>query len=81
MDMDREPILDLYEWAPGICFRHPDRGAVDTAAVKTLRPRVGSKEVVRACRDCVLEMERDRQAAAGQEGAHYEPGRAGQELA
>ncbi|MER5471912.1 hypothetical protein ABZX90_22610 [Streptomyces sp. NPDC002935] len=31
--MDRRQILDLFEWAPAICFRHPEKGEVSTAVV------------------------------------------------
>jgi hypothetical protein len=76
--MDHQQILTLYTWNPGTCFRHPERGTVLTARVKTLHPRVGGEEHVRACRDCVLEMEQDRCVAAGQDGTIYEPGHAGE---
>jgi hypothetical protein len=79
--MDRQQILDLYQWEPGTCFRHPAKGEVSTAIVKTVRPRVGHPEQVRACEDCVVWMERERWAIAGREGLPYEPGHAGEELA
>jgi hypothetical protein len=79
--MDHQQILDLYNWAEGICFRHPDKGEVLTAHVKTIRPRVGGKEEIRACQDCILEMEQERWVTAGREGASYQPGHAGEQLA
>lgn len=78
--MDRQQILDLYDWQPGICFRHPGDGEARTALIKTLHPRAGDEEQVRACEPCVVEMERERWAAAGREGVAYEPGHAGEEL-
>ena len=78
--MDRQQILNLYQWQPGICFRHHARGEVLTARVKTIHPRCGHEEEVRACQDCVLEMEQERWAAAGRLGVDYEPGHAGEEL-
>lgn len=54
--MDRQQILDLYEWAEGICFRHPSKGVVPTAHVETIRPAAGGIQDVRACEDCVVAM-------------------------
>ena len=76
--MDRTQILDLYDWAPGICFRHPGHGEVDTALVKTLHPRDDDEHEVRACRDCVVAMEDIRREAAARVGSEYEPGPVGQ---
>jgi hypothetical protein len=78
--MDRQQILDLYEWAAGICFRHPERGEVPAARLKTLHPRVGHEEPVQACRDCVIELEQERWAEAGRNGLDYQPGHAGETL-
>ncbi|GAB2717904.1 hypothetical protein [Streptomyces bullii] len=77
--MKRQQILDLYEWSPGVCFRHPSRGEVPTAHVKTIRPPAGGIQDVRACTECVLQMEEDRKAAAERTGASYKPGRLGLE--
>lgn len=68
--MDSEEILSLYTWAPGVCFRHPDRGETDTARIKTLHPRSSPDQELRACRDCVLALEAIRRAAVPE----YEPG-------
>ncbi|WP_406325759.1 hypothetical protein OG784_12645 [Streptomyces sp. NBC_01617] len=78
--MERQQIFELYEWDPGICFRHPDRGVVDTTVVQTLRPRLGPAEEVRACRQCVVAMEAERRARAEELGVQYEPGHAGNGL-
>lgn len=78
--MDRQEILNHYTWHRGICFRHPAKGEVPTALVKTIRPRRGEAEEVRACEDCVLSMEWERLAAAQTEGLSYEPGHAGEGL-
>ncbi|MFI1166602.1 hypothetical protein ACH4UM_24100 [Streptomyces sp. NPDC020801] len=72
--MDREDILDLYEWQPGVCFLHPDKGAVATAHVKTIRPPAGGIQDVRACKECVMVMEAQRKAAAARAGQAYKPG-------
>lgn len=69
--MNRQQILDLYQWAPGICFQHPARGERTTALVKTLHPRTGGDEEVRACEECVLQLEAERESAGG---SRYKPG-------
>jgi hypothetical protein len=78
--MDRQQILDLYDWQPGTCFRHPDRGETDTTVVKTLHPRDDGDAEVRACRDCILCMENARRRAAERAGSEYEPGHVGEEM-
>ncbi|MGW5426909.1 hypothetical protein ACWET9_06730 [Streptomyces sp. NPDC004059] len=72
--MDRQQILDLYDWAPGTCFRHPSKGEVLTAHVQTIRPAAGGIQDIRACRECVLAMEGDRERAAIRTGRRYTPG-------
>ncbi|WP_369167740.1 hypothetical protein AB5J49_07735 [Streptomyces sp. R28] len=62
--MDRQQILDLYEWEPGICFRHPNKGEVPTAHVETVRPAAGGIQDIRACAECVVAIELARAAAA-----------------
>lgn len=76
--MDRQDILDLYDWQSGVCFRHPGKGAVDTTLVKTLHPRDNSDREVRACRECVMAMEDIRREAAARSGSEYSPGHAGE---
>ncbi|MFI5992547.1 hypothetical protein ACIBAC_11925 [Streptomyces sp. NPDC051362] len=78
--MDRQQILDLYEWHPGACFRHPAKGDVATAQIKTIRPRVGEVETIRACEDCVIELEQERWVEASRNGVDYQPGHAGEAL-
>ncbi|MEV8033858.1 hypothetical protein [Streptomyces sp. NPDC086182] len=78
--MHRQQILDLYEWAAGICFRHPDQGEIATAHVKTVHPRAGHDEELRACKACILQMEQERWAAASSDGIEYTPGRVGEAL-
>ncbi|MET9445447.1 hypothetical protein [Streptomyces sp. NPDC006610] len=75
--MDRQEILDLYEWQPGVCFRHPRKGELPTAHVKTIRPSAGGVQDVRACQACVYDMERSRKAASERQGKAYSPGRLG----
>jgi len=67
-NMDRQQILDLYDWEPGACFRHPGKGEVLTAHVETIRPSAGGIQDVRACQECVLTMEAERATAAGRRG-------------
>lgn len=76
--MDRQQILDLYNWAPGICFRHPGKGRAPTAVVKVLHPRGDATREVRACEDCVIAIEDARREAAVREGRPYHPGRVGE---
>lgn len=78
--MDREDILDLYEWQPGVCFRHPDKGIVDTVVVKTIHPRGDGDRDIRACADCVIALEDIRREAAAREGSAYQPGHAGETM-
>ncbi|MEV4783945.1 hypothetical protein AB0K53_00575 [Streptomyces tuirus] len=76
--MERQQILDLYEWSSGVCFRHPERGPVATVCVKTIRPRGVGQHEVRACEDCLIAMEDIRREAARRAGSEYEPGRVGE---
>lgn len=78
--MDQQQILDLYTWGSGVCFRHPGEGEQPTTVVGTIHPPAGGIQDVRACEECVLQMERERRAAASLEGVDYEPGRAGETL-
>lgn len=75
--MDRQEILDLYDWDDGVCFRHPSVGIVDTTVVKTLQPRGDGEHQVRACRQCVIAIEDMKREAARRSGREYEPGQAG----
>lgn len=72
--MTSEQILNLYEWELGECFRHPARGRVMTAHVETVRPAAGGIQDVRACRECVIDLERERAEAALRRGESYTPG-------
>lgn len=73
--MNRQEILDLYTWEPGVCFRHPSLGEVSTAHVVTIRPPAGGMQDVRACRECVLHIETERELSAKRQGVPYVPGR------
>lgn len=75
--MEPQQILDLYTWRVGVCFRHPARGDQDTAHIKTIHPPAGEPQDVRACAECVLQIEAAREAAAAREGGRYSPGRLG----
>lgn len=72
--MDRQQILDLYEWRTGICFRHPCKGEVPTAVVGTVHPQAGGERQVRGCADCVIAMEDMRREEAARTGGEYQPG-------
>jgi hypothetical protein len=76
--MDRQQILDLYEWEPGVCFRHPERGEVPTALVGVIHPRADGEKEVRGCEDCVIAIEDTRREAAARSGSEYRPGRVGE---
>jgi hypothetical protein len=78
--MDRQQILDLYQWADGVCFRHPSRGEVPTAVVGVVHPREDGEREVRGCKECVLMMEDIRREEAARSGREYEPGRLGEVL-
>lgn len=73
--MDRQQILDLYDWAPGTCFRHPSKGEVSTAHVQTIRPAAGGIQDIRACGECVASMEEQKKNTAERRGKPYTPGR------
>jgi len=75
--MNRQQILDLYDWQPGVCFRHPGKGEVPTALVKKLHPRGDGEHEVRACEQCVIAIEDVRREMAAREGTPYTPGRVG----
>lgn len=75
--MEPAELLALYEWAAGICFRHPGLGEVETAHLKTLHPRTGEELDIRGCRECVLILEGQRERASARSGCSYQPGRLG----
>lgn len=75
--MSSDEVLALYDWAPGVCFRHPASGETDTTKVTTIQPRRAEAHEVRACRDCILDLEAARQAAVEGAGQVYVPGAAG----
>lgn len=72
--MDPQQILDLYDWQPGRCFRHPSKGEVATAHVETIRPSAGGLQDVRACAECVVDMEEQRRENALRRNEPYKPG-------
>lgn len=78
--MDRQQILDLYQWDDGVCFRHPGKGEVPTAVVGIIHPREDGEREVRACADCVISMEDIRREDAARSGSEYTPGRLGEVL-
>lgn len=78
--MDRDRILALYDWQPGVCFRHPEKGEVPTAVVGVIHPRADDEKAVRACGDCLIAMEDIRREEAARHGGTYEPGHVGEVL-
>lgn len=78
--MNRQQILDLYDWSPGICFRHPSQGEQPTALVGTVHPREDGEREVRGCADCVIALEDIRREQAARSGSEYEPGHLGEVL-
>jgi hypothetical protein len=75
--MQRQQILDLYEWRLGPCFRHPSKGQVPTTVVGTIHPQGDGEREVRGCEDCVIAMEDIRREVAARAGEDYEPGQLG----
>jgi len=78
--MDRQQILDLYTWRPAICLRCPSKGIVDTTIVGVVHPRDDGEWEVRACRNCVVQMEDIRREEAARSGSEYAPGHLGEVL-
>ncbi|QIJ61383.1 hypothetical protein [Streptomyces sp. JB150] len=76
--MQRQQILDLYTWSPGVCFRHPEKGVTRTTPIKTLHPRDDGSHEIRACEDCLIAMEGIRREKAARAGSEYEPGHVGE---
>ncbi|MFE6355829.1 hypothetical protein ACFVOO_23610 [Streptomyces rochei] len=72
--MDRKQILNLYDWDPGVCFRHPSKGVVQTAVVGVIHPRDDGEREVRGCADCVINLEDIRRERAARNGEEYRPG-------
>jgi len=77
--MNPQQILDLYNWQPGVCFRHPGDGEVPTILIKVVHAIIGEREV-RACEACILAIEDARRETAARSGSTYEPGHAGEPL-
>lgn len=75
--MDQRQILDLYDWADGVCFRHPGKGIVPTAVVGSVHPRGAGEREVRGCDDCVISLEGIRREQAARTGGEYRPGQLG----
>lgn len=76
--MDRQQLLDLYEWRDGVCFRHPSKGKVPTTVVGVIHPKACGKREVRGCVACVIAMEDIRREAAARAGSEYRPGHVGE---
>jgi hypothetical protein len=76
--MDRQQILALYDWADGVCFRHPSKGEVPTTVVGVVHPRADGEKAVRGCAECVIAMEDVRREEAARRGSRYRPGQLGE---
>lgn len=74
--MDDDEIAALYRWAPGSCFRCARSGVI-TARLDQIDTPAGVRYDVRACRDCVLCLEHERQLHAKRTGQRYVPGKLG----
>ncbi|GAA0454441.1 hypothetical protein ACFQ2B_28040 [Streptomyces stramineus] len=77
--IDRDEIIALYVWAPGSCFRCARR-EVDSAKLGTIDTPIGDRYEIRACRSCILDLEKERQRQADRRGENYEPGQLGNNL-
>lgn len=71
--MDSAEILALYDWETGTCFQCA-RTDLDTTVVGLLHPQCSPPQQVRACRECLLLLEAEREVAARRSGESYEPG-------
>ncbi|WP_030407557.1 hypothetical protein [Streptomyces albus] len=71
-----EDVLDHYTWATGDCFKCAGRG-IPTARVGRITAQSGDTHPVRACRDCLRQMEAQRKRDAERRAEQYEPGRLG----
>lgn len=78
--MNRQQILDLYEWDPGVCFRHPGQGEQPTTQVGVIHPREDGEREIRACAECVVTMEDIKREEAARSGREYTPGHLGEVL-
>ena len=76
--MDRQQILDLYQWQLGICFRHPSKGRVPTTVVGVIHPREDGEREVRGCEECVVAIEDERREMAARNALPYRPGQLGE---
>ncbi|GHJ21592.1 hypothetical protein TPA0909_32060 [Streptomyces albus] len=59
-----EDVLDHYTWATGDCFKCAGR-EIPTARVGRITAQSGATHPVRACRDCLWQMEAQRALRAG----------------
>lgn len=67
-------ILALYRWQlAGACFRCA-RVGLDTTLIKRVRTPLGDEVEFRACKECVLDLERERYRHAEKAGVEYIPG-------
>jgi len=71
-----DDVLSYYDWQPGNCFKCA-RQKVPTTPVSRVTAQCGKRYTVRACQQCLLEMEAQRKRAAERKGEEYMPGRVG----
>lgn len=74
--MTDDQILALYQWATGTCFRCA-RTNVDTTRIRELDTPAGVRYDIRACRECVLDLEGERERHAKRAGHEYIAGELG----
>ncbi len=68
-----DDIAGLYTWAPGACFKCARTG-LPTTRLDQIDTPAGVRYDVRACVDCLLDLERERQRHAERTGRKYVPG-------
>lgn len=71
--MDENEIAKLYPWALGSCFKCA-RSGLDTTRLGQIDTPAGVRYDVRACLDCILDLEHERERHAKRVGLKYAPG-------
>lgn len=74
--MTRDEILALYQWATGSCFRCA-RTDLPTTLLGEIDTPIGTHYEVRACKDCILDLEMEQLRLAERRGREYVPGQLG----
>lgn len=74
--MEDAEIAGLYQWVLGACFKCA-REEVETTRLGQIDTPSGACYDIRACRSCLLDLERERRRHAERVGERYRPGRLG----